>query len=337
MRPGILEATRPRLYRFLYIDKNIKTGKYPNSHSLAKDLGVSRRTILRDVEFMRYSFSAPLEYCPKNRGYYYTEAEYSLGLLKLTEGELLALFLGHNLLTQCKGTPYEQSVISAMEKVCYSLQGTVSIDAAQLSDFISFDLEPLRGDEKRISLHFSDIGKAIKEKRTIEMVHYSIARDICQKRRVDPYQIRFYRGVWYLVGFCHFRKKIRIFALDRIRSVLLTKEIYKWPEGFDLEKYLNDSFEMFRGSEIQHIIIWFSPRQSRWIREKSWHPSQEIKENSDGSLILSMNTSGLQQVKRWVLSFGSDAKVLAPTALVSEITHELTAASSLYPDKLDQQ
>ena len=56
----------------------------------------------------------------------------------------------------------------------------------------------------------------------------------------------------------------------------------------------------------------------------------------DGSLVLSMSTSGLFQVKRWVLSFGAEAKVLAPEELVSAVVHELTTASSFYSDRSEQ-
>lgn len=337
MLTGLSGATRPRVYRFSYIDKKVKAGRYPNSCALADDLGVSRRTILRDVEFMKDSLYAPLEYCPKNRGYYYTESDYSLGLLKLTEGELLSLFLGHNLLTQCKGTPYEQQVKSAFNKICFNLQETVEVDLNRLSDFISFDLEPLRGEEKEVALHFKDAGRAIKEKRTISIVHYSIQRDVCKERLVDPYQIRFYRGAWYLVGYCHLRKEIRIFALDRIKSLQLTNKGFTPAAAFNSDKYFSDSFEMFRGPNIQRIKIWFSPDQARYIKERIWHQSQKIKENPDGSLIISLETSGLFQVKRWVLSFGDGAKVLAPEELVLEIIRELTAATSLYSNKKDQQ
>ncbi len=285
---------------------------------------------MRDVEFMRDSLCAPLEYCPKNRGYYYTEAEYSLGLLKFTEGELLALFLGHNLLTRCKGTPYEQPVISAFNKICCYLQETVNIDFGRLSDFISFDLEPLRGEEKRVASHFTSIGEAIEKKRTIEIAHYSIARDTCQERLVDPYQIRFYRGAWYLIGFCHLRKAIRIFALDRIQALQQTNKSFTQIEEFNPDIYFSDAFQMFKGPDLHQVKIWFSPDQARWIKEKIWHPTQELAEQPDGSTILTMTTSGLIQVKSWILSFGSEAKILAPPVLVNEIINELDKARKYY-------
>ncbi len=326
----VASTTRPQLYRLSYIDKMIKTGRYPNSRSLSEDLGVSPRTVLRDVEFMKDSLSAPLEYSAQKRGFYYTETEYSMGLLKLTEGELLALFLGHNLLNKCKGTPFEQHVLSAFNKICCYLQESVSINFGQLSESVTFDLEPLRGEEKQVAAHFSAIIHAINRRKTVKLLHYAIAKDTCRERLVDPYQVRYHQGVWYLIGFCHLRQAIRFFALDRIRELQPTELTFAVTEEFNPDEFFHDTFQLYKGADIHQIKIWFSPTQARWIREKQWHPTQVIEENPDGSLVLIMHTSGLIQVKRWVLSFGDDAKVLAPPELVSAVVKELNSARNVY-------
>ncbi len=323
-------STRPPMYRIFYIDKKIKAGQYPNCRQLAQELEVHRRTIMRDIGLMKYSLGAPLEYDPKKRGYYYTEADYSLGLLKLTEGELLALCLGHNLLAKCKGTPYAKPVADAFNKICCYLQDTVDIYFGHLADMIAFDLEPFRGEEKQVAAHFAAIGEAINQKVSIKISYYSIAKDSCRERLVDPYQLRYFQGAWYLVGFCHLRREVRIFALDRIRKLHQATTSFKFPSDFSPEKYFRDAFQLFKGREIHRIKIWFSPGQARYIREKTWHPTQEISENPDGSLVLSIQTSGLYQVKRWVLGFGSQAKVLEPPELVSAVAQELAEASQLY-------
>ena len=324
------ETTRPQLYRIVYIDKTIKAMRYPNARSLAEELEVHQRTILRDVGFMKDMLSAPLEYDPKKRGFFYNQADYTLGLLKITEGELLALCLGHNLLVKCKGTPYTQAIISAFNKICGYAQDTVEIDFGQLTEAISFDLEPLRGDEKRVAAHFAAIGAAIKERKTVNLLHYAIARDSCRERLVDPYQLRYYQGAWYMIGFCHLRRAVRIFALDRIRKIKHTESTFASHMDFNQNTYLQDSFQLFKGDNDHQVKIWFSPDQARWIRERIWHPTQTIEENPDGSLILTIKTSGLFQVKRWVLSFGAQAKVLAPPGLASEVAQELASARELY-------
>ena len=56
----------------------------------------------------------------------------------------------------------------------------------------------------------------------------------------------------------------------------------------------------------------------------------ELAEQPDGSAILTMTTSGLSQVKSWILSFGSEARALAPPALVKEIESELDKTRQNY-------
>lgn len=81
--------------------------------------------------------------------------------------------------------------------------------------------------------------------------------------------------------------------------------------------------------------IWFSADQARYIKERRWSADQKIVEQEDGSVILEMNTSGWWDVKKWVLSFGAEAKVLEPAALRKEIMGELKATERNYALKSD--
>ena len=65
-------------------------------------------------------------------------------------------------------------------------------------------------------------------------------------------------------------------------------------------------------------------------RERCWHESQQLDEHSDGSTILHMTVSGLNEVKRWVLGFGCHAEVLAPVELRQEIQKEITTMLDNY-------
>ncbi|MBC7324085.1 MAG: WYL domain-containing protein, partial [Moorella sp. (in: Bacteria)] len=78
------------------------------------------------------------------------------------------------------------------------------------------------------------------------------------------------------------------------------------------------------------VAIRFTAQQARWIRERQWHSSQTLEELPDGGLILRMHLSGLQEVKRWVFGFGSQAEVLAPPELRREIAREAAALGELY-------
>jgi proteasome accessory factor B len=67
------------------------------------------------------------------------------------------------------------------------------------------------------------------------------------------------------------------------------------------------------------VEIRFSKHVADYVRERTWHPSQEIVECNDGELILSMTVNHLLELKRWVLSWGAEAQVLAPDYFVQEI------------------
>ncbi len=84
---------KPQHSRLLFIDRKISEGRYPNCGTLAEEWEVSSKTIMRDLEYMRYQLDAPLEYSAKNRGYFYTEENFKLPALSIKESDLFAIYL----------------------------------------------------------------------------------------------------------------------------------------------------------------------------------------------------------------------------------------------------
>ena len=85
-------STRPALERLQAIDSAVSRRAWPNARTLARELEVTRRTIQRDIAFMR-RLRAPLEFDSVRNGYYYTDPSYRLGYFPATEGELVALLV----------------------------------------------------------------------------------------------------------------------------------------------------------------------------------------------------------------------------------------------------
>ncbi|QGP92385.1 WYL domain protein [Neomoorella glycerini] len=113
----------------------------------------------------------------------------------------------------------------------------------------------------------------------------------------------------------------------------MTEKRFNVQPDFSLENYLQDSLGIERGPRVYEVAIRFTAQQARWIRERQWHSSQEMENLSDGGLVLKMRLSGLQEVKRWVLGFGSQAEVLAPPELRREVAREAAALGELYQSK----
>ncbi len=114
---------------------------------------------------------------------------------------------------------------------------------------------------------------------------------------------------------------MRVSEVDRIRSVTLTNRRFEIPEDFDFEAFTRTAFNMIWG-ETQEVKIRFSASQAPYIRERTWHPSQKIETEPDGSIILTLQVADLWEVKFWLIGFGAEAEVLEPAELRDDVTAE---------------
>lgn len=324
-----LAPDRHVFWRLLRVHRLIKERKYPNSRTIAQALECSPRTAERYIEKLRDYGAAEIVYDPRRRGYYYA-AEPDFPPLRLTEGEAVAVFLAEKLLRQCRGTPFEKEVGGALQKLVTLLPQQVTVDAAALCDWISFDVEPLRGEEERVARVFADLSLALTSRRTVWMEYYTASRDENTEREINPYHLHFYDGVWYCIAYCHLRQQVKIFALDRIGDYRLTDRTFEIPADFNLQQYLSSGFRIERGGEPRDVVIRFTPEQARYIRGKRWHSTQVLEEQPDGSLLLRMRVGGLGEVKRWVLQYGASAEVLAPPELRHLVATEAALLASYY-------
>jgi predicted DNA-binding transcriptional regulator YafY len=140
-----------------------------------------------------------------------------------------------------------------------------------------------------------------------------------EARVVDPYHLANINGEWFLFAFDHARKDIRTFVPARISHVQSTGKIFPRPAKFSLEKRLHDSFGVVSGEGEFEVVIRFDAFAAGYIREKRWHPSQELRELKGGAAELRMKLSSLAEVQRWVLSWGGHAKVIAPKELARSV------------------
>ncbi len=320
-----MKYSRPVFHRLLIIDQRIRENKYPNCSSLAREIEVSPKTIARDIQFMRDLMHAPIEFDPHENGYYYAEANYFLPALQLRQSDILSLIINQRILTQYENTPYYEDIKAAIQKVLSFIPDREDVE--QNADFLSFQPLPSSKIERR---YFDLIQQAILEQRQLKISYHAIYSDEHSTRLVDPYLLHNHYANWYLIGHCHLRGEVRIFALNRITSIEITSHCFQRPSDFSIEKLLQHSFNLIFGGEIHHVVLKFTPYQARWIRERRWHNSQKLTELENGGLILEMDVQGLQNVKNWVLQFGAEVEVIAPEALRENIKNEIEKMSKLY-------
>ena len=310
-----------QLYRIQKINQLIRLGEFPSVCFLSNELEVSDRTIRRDLSYLRDSLCAPLKYDKQKEGYYYTEATWDLSAIIFSEQELLSLFIAKNALFHYTGIPYLKNLKSAFKKIIECLPKDEGLDFEKMDEFISFRF----GAEKNFNPQILDnVFKAIRKNLSLKMKYFSAGRNEETERVVDPYHLDNLKGDWYLVGFCHLRNEIRTFCLDRIlECYLLNKKFVKDPD-FSYNEFIKDIFGIIKSDQPEKVVIRFRNLEARLVKERTWHRSQVITECENGDIIITLELAGLEEVKRWVLSAGKDARIIEPEWFKEKITREIS-------------
>jgi predicted DNA-binding transcriptional regulator YafY len=149
---------------------------------------------------------------------------------------------------------------------------------------------------------------------------------------VDPLTFFEHNASLYLYVRISLTDKIRTIAISRIKNIELTESIFPYPEDFNPDSLRQASFAMVENDPIT-ARIWFSAKNAPYIKERRWSDKQTLKDQKDGSVILTLSTSGFDDVKHWILSYGAGAKALAPKALIEAIRKEVKGMKALYAVK----
>ncbi|MGH7952054.1 MAG: helix-turn-helix transcriptional regulator [Limisphaerales bacterium] len=308
--------SRPPLERMLRIHQSLQSGKFPNATTLAREIEVVTKTIHRDIEFMRDRLNLPIEFDSSRNGYFYTEEVSAFPNIQITEGELFALIVAEKALQQYRGTNFEKPLLSAIKKMEQSLPDTISLNLADIEQTISFRTRV----EQILNLKIFDaLAKAAARRQQIELAYRKPGQKKTEPRLVDPYHLANINGEWYLFAYDHARKDIRKFVPARIQSIKQTGQTFERSKKFSIEKELRDSFGVHSGEGEFEVVLRFNARAADYVREKKWHESQELRELKNGGVELRLKLSSLNEIERWILSWGGDAKVLKPRELAEAV------------------
>lgn len=306
-----------RTHRIILIDEDIRSGMYPSVSYLMEKHGVSRRTILRDIEFLRERYNAPVEADRTRKGYYYTDSTFAIKNVLLTEGDLFTISTVMPLMEQYKNTPLENAFKNMMGKISELLPNQVSVDSFFLNKNVSFIREPLPGIENGV---FENVFEAIKTRRVLTFKYRSVSSHEYKFKKFDAYHVLCQKGNWYVFGFDHDYKENRIYALSRFKEIKFSDEKYSIPAGFDISKEVDLSFGIWHNKDnaVKYELL-FDSRTANYILEREWHENQKIEQKEDGSVLLEFSSNQKQQILSWIMSFGDSVEVIAPKALRKEI------------------
>lgn len=119
-----------------------------------------------------------------------------------------------------------------------------------------------------------------------------------------------------------------LLSLDRLQRVDLDRKALAraYPSDFDAREFFRSAFGVWRGEERHDVRLRVDPVYASAVRERLWHETQQLEEQPDGSLIVTMQLGALDEVTDWVLGMGEHVRVEAPDALIARVTSRLEHA-----------
>ncbi len=288
------------------------------ARSLPEDYACHPRTIRRDLQALEARFPIYTDRVDGQIRWKLVQGFSRVPAVQFSATELMALVFTSDLARPLEGTPIKESIDSAVAKAAGALPPEAEEFAHSLQGWFSAGIGPhqiYREHRDKID----QLARAITRHRTVEMRYYTASRDKTTRRKVDPYHIWYAAGALYLIGYCHLRQDVRMFAVDRILSLAVTNLPSQMPLGFNVEEYVKGALAVMRGGPQIEVVLRFDRKTSAWAKNRIWHPSQKATMNHDGCLTLVLQVADTPELIGWILSFGSGVRVLRPASVIQEV------------------
>ena len=301
------------------VRESTETGYLANSSDFMREFEVSRRTVARDLDYLRDEENAPLAYDEARHGYVLTDETYALPPVSISRKEAFSFGLARKLLAHYEGTPLHLDMKAVLDKIAASLEGEVTLEP----DWLSEHVDVLPEDRVRIEPDLWGHIVGFVEKREIIRARYQTFSGRESEYRLRPYHLLAYHGNWYLLAHNEEKDRMATFALSRFRELEGTGAAFRRAPDFDAKAYAREAFGITRGEKILRVRLLFEPKLAVYIMERDWHPTQTFTRLPDGRVEMRLETSGRKELIRWVLSWMPDVQVLAPKSLKDRIEEKL--------------
>jgi predicted DNA-binding transcriptional regulator YafY len=303
--------------RMWRIHELLVEGSYPNCFWLAAEFEVSHKTAKRDVEYMRDHFDLPIEYNSNRRGFYYTRpVDRFPGANALTESERLAIVLADKAAAQYPAHPFQQALVSALGKLVGGRDHRIR--RRRHSPDALFSFHPLGPDDGNAAT-IDMIWRGLLETRELAFIYRKPGERRAERRTVHPYHLACIDSRWYLIAHDVDRRAIRKFALARLVNPQLTGKTFSRPVGFNVEEYLGTAFGVMSGDRDYEAVIEFDAWATDVMRGRRWHTTQQAVELPAGGSQFHVRVTCLEEIERWVLSWGAHATVVRPRELADRL------------------
>ncbi|MFD1887164.1 helix-turn-helix transcriptional regulator [Paenibacillus wenxiniae] len=308
--------------RLIELMLTVNTRRQFTAAELAREFGVSRRTIQRDLQELA-SAGVPLYAEPGAAGGYRVLRERMLPPILFSESEAVAMFFAYQSLGNYRSLPFQKESTSALDKFYHYLPTETKQRIRELQARFAF-WTPTRNLDVP---YLSELVDYCVEQTVVDMVYDSIGGE--EHRRIQPLGVYASSGLWYGVAYCFDRKQLRTFRVDRMKKLVADPNA---AERQDFSRWtINDYLGHVSNERTLPMRVQLQREGVRRCQTDPWM-EQGLTIHSDGTglLELPLPESYMSWVVQFFASCGTAARVESPQELLDGLRVWIAALQQQY-------
>lgn len=201
-------------------------------------------------------------------GYVIDLKRFRLPEVRLTADEVSALVLAASVARAVPGGTYPKIVDLALRKLAFDLPEkpdtpTELFDAGRGPSPVLVHFPDVSQQQASQARHigevFATLEAATRFRKRVTMTYQAAGNGMTSRRDVDPYGLVYRESAWYLVGWCHLRREVRSFRVDRISEAVMAAKPkspdFERPAGFDVRAFVNRSPWTFTTEPVEEVVL----------------------------------------------------------------------------------
>ena len=314
-----------RLSRILRVLQLIQgRGKW-DAKAVADELECSERTVYRDLGVLELA-GIPWSYEKENQCYR-VRSDFRFPTLNLTEDELLGQGTAVSI-TQAAGLDVTLGAKPTAEKLAIASDRAEKLlaEAQKLIEVLDLKL----ADHSQHREMIRTVQWALLQRKQLRGRYDSPFEPLPVWLTLHPYRLCLVKQAWYLIGRPLDVNSPKTFRVARFKSLQMTDVNAQVPENFDLKAHFGNAWAVYRGNQSYDVEIRFTKEAVVTVTETVWHKTQRVRKNKDGSVTMTFQVDGLNEILRWILGWGCRAKVIQPSELHEMVRAQLNKSLEAY-------
>ena len=180
-------------------------------------------------------------------------------------------------------------------------------------------------------MHLTEVMEAMTENLEVVMEYHKYTSEESETLTIWPYAVKEFAKRWYIIAYCKEREGLRVYGLDRVKSMEVTGKKFKMKSGFDVDELFATSFGIYLpGGKGQTITFRCSEREAKFLRDLPLHSSQEEVRKEGDSVIFSIFVCPDKNLIMEICKHGSRIEILSPAEVRDAVREELKKALAQY-------